>query len=357
MSTQQLFEAYSTNKFKDTLFESVSHEPWSLDFKILAYELRKELEPILTEWVQHIQTICLLAEAETTVINAQDVFTKFVQLGKINRNELDSLHKQVSMDTGSSKGQSLFARLFAPLGSKVDKINRMKEYPQTQEQVSREIDRIQSKVSGKVDEPTQGVISRVLKSLVQLAKKGGWVGPVVALAVGTLASLISIPFIPQKLILLGVVASTRLVVGLVKGETWRKSMAKAAAVFGLGLATSALADWISPMITSALAATPPAHIDGGTWHEPPADSAGTDTTEPEIPPSDNARTWRVQQGDTLGAIAQKMNVSAQELVDANPDITDPNKINPGQTLNVPAETDPTGKQNIWRGWRGRARGV
>lgn len=44
----------------------------------------------------------------------------------------------------------------------------------------------------------------------------------------------------------------------------------------------------------------------------------------------------VQPGDTLSAIARRLNVSVPELLDANPDIN-PNLIQPGQVLRVPGQ--------------------
>ena len=52
----------------------------------------------------------------------------------------------------------------------------------------------------------------------------------------------------------------------------------------------------------------------------------------------------------LGSIAQKFNITAQQLWDANPQIADPNKIYVGQELNVPASTGE--KVNVWDGWQG-----
>lgn len=46
----------------------------------------------------------------------------------------------------------------------------------------------------------------------------------------------------------------------------------------------------------------------------------------------------IQPGDTLGGIARKNNVSVSDLMDANPQIKDPNKIVAGQKINVPSAT-------------------
>jgi len=51
----------------------------------------------------------------------------------------------------------------------------------------------------------------------------------------------------------------------------------------------------------------------------------------------------VQPGDTMFSIAQKFGVSLQALIDANPQIPDPSKLVPGQTVCVPIATPPPGQ--------------
>jgi tyrosinase len=46
-------------------------------------------------------------------------------------------------------------------------------------------------------------------------------------------------------------------------------------------------------------------------------------------------TYVVQQGDTLSGIAQRFGVSLQALEAANPQISDPNLIFPGQLVTIP----------------------
>jgi LysM repeat protein len=45
--------------------------------------------------------------------------------------------------------------------------------------------------------------------------------------------------------------------------------------------------------------------------------------------------YSVQEGDTLGSIAQAFDTTVDDLVEANPDIQDPDVIFTGQTLCVP----------------------
>jgi len=50
------------------------------------------------------------------------------------------------------------------------------------------------------------------------------------------------------------------------------------------------------------------------------------------------KTHIVAQGETLWQIAQKYHITLEELLDANPDIEDPNVISPGLSLIIPEET-------------------
>ena len=66
-----------------------------------------------------------------------------------------------------------------------------------------------------------------------------------------------------------------------------------------------------------------------------------------------AGTYTVTADDFkgLGKIAQDNGLTAQQLWDANPQITDPNKIFIGQEINIPAAGGEPVK-NIWQGWEG-----
>ena len=49
-------------------------------------------------------------------------------------------------------------------------------------------------------------------------------------------------------------------------------------------------------------------------------------------------SYTVKKGDTLSQLAADNNVSVKDIMQANPDITDPNVIKVGQKINIPAET-------------------
>ncbi len=56
-----------------------------------------------------------------------------------------------------------------------------------------------------------------------------------------------------------------------------------------------------------------------------------------IPPiCPNGQLYTVKSGDTMFFIARWFNISLQSLIDANPQITDPNTIYPGQVICIPS---------------------
>lgn len=62
---------------------------------------------------------------------------------------------------------------------------------------------------------------------------------------------------------------------------------------------------------------------------------------PPTIPCPNGQLYTVQSGDTLFFIARRYNINLQSLIDANPQITDPNLIYPGQVICI-----PTGDQGV-----------
>lgn len=58
-------------------------------------------------------------------------------------------------------------------------------------------------------------------------------------------------------------------------------------------------------------------------------------------PSHSGSTYTVQSGDSLFLIATRFDLTLQQLLNANPSITDANVISPGQVLNI-----PRGKLNV-----------
>jgi len=69
--------------------------------------------------------------------------------------------------------------------------------------------------------------------------------------------------------------------------------------------------------------------------------AGSPTDAPPAPPtSSDPLLYTVQEGDTLGAIAQLYDLSIEDLMAVN-SLSDPNTIHPGQTLVISTTPPPT----------------
>ena len=68
--------------------------------------------------------------------------------------------------------------------------------------------------------------------------------------------------------------------------------------------------------------------------QPPAPTATTAPVATETPATGGQQEYVVQEGDTLGGIAEQFGVTVDAIVQAN-SITDPDLIVPGETLIIP----------------------
>jgi hypothetical protein len=57
-------------------------------------------------------------------------------------------------------------------------------------------------------------------------------------------------------------------------------------------------------------------------------------------PSPTPRLYRIKANDTLGRIAQRFGVTVGDILAANPQITDPDVIVPGQVITIPPRSGP-----------------
>ncbi|CAN5895770.1 MAG: LysM peptidoglycan-binding domain-containing protein [Actinomycetota bacterium] len=66
----------------------------------------------------------------------------------------------------------------------------------------------------------------------------------------------------------------------------------------------------------------------------PSEPAATETEASEPATAERPRSYRVQEGDTLSAIAVRFDTTVSALVEAN-DLDDPDSLTLGQRLSIP----------------------
>jgi len=65
------------------------------------------------------------------------------------------------------------------------------------------------------------------------------------------------------------------------------------------------------------------------------------TAPPSVAPVGSPRLYKIKSGDSLQHIANKFGVTIQSILDANPEISDPNNIFVGQIIVIPPSPEPT----------------
>ncbi|MBX6377448.1 MAG: LysM peptidoglycan-binding domain-containing protein [Clostridia bacterium] len=65
------------------------------------------------------------------------------------------------------------------------------------------------------------------------------------------------------------------------------------------------------------------------------------TVQQEVPPCPNGQLYSVRPGDTLFVLARRFGVSVEAILAANPQITDPDRLAIGQTICIPGAPAPT----------------
>lgn len=115
------------------------------------------------------------------------------------------------------------------------------------------------------------------------------------------------------------------------------SMPPVALGFG-ALLVAALAVFLIPLLLFR-----PGGDNAGTSGVPtPSPSVtASESTAPTQTPAPSADTYTVKPGDTLSTIAKRLGVTLDELLAANPQIKDPNKIGLGDQINIPSKAPTT----------------
>jgi LysM repeat protein len=70
-------------------------------------------------------------------------------------------------------------------------------------------------------------------------------------------------------------------------------------------------------------------------------TAATRSAAPSVNAAPTPVVYVIKKGDTLSKVADKFDVELADLLAANPDITDPNKISLGQEIVIPTAPPPS----------------
>lgn len=345
------------NKFKDTLFESVSHEPWRLEYKMVFTETRHLLNEAINDlcaWYAAAHRLTI-TEADATA-SAQEVLDKFQKLGTLNSAHIDKL-VSISAAPADAPPPGLLNKFLNPLKKGLERLSKVTTYPPVDDAIQATIGRIYAKSEGS---PFKEQIKQVLRALLNFSKKSGWVPSAVLLALGFIQTLVSLPWVGTTLIVLTLIMGiVRVVADLVNGKSLAYALGKAVTLYGAGYGAAELLKNVMPVVSAAEAATPPsrpvidalAHTDAVRELPPQGSMPSGPIPEPEAmqgaAPTDFQAPYTIQRGDTLGKIAQQYGVRVADLMAANPNISNPHRILPGIELQIPPRSDPG---NIWQGF-------
>ena len=103
------------------------------------------------------------------------------------------------------------------------------------------------------------------------------------------------------------------------------------ALGAVAVLAAALLLFLLPSIVAGPSATPTPTPQPSVASEAPV------TPEPVATPV----TYTIVAGDTISKIAKKFNVTPEDLLAANPQVKNPNKIKVGDQLTIPVPAEPT----------------
>lgn len=107
------------------------------------------------------------------------------------------------------------------------------------------------------------------------------------------------------------------------------------AAVGVSLIMLALA--LFPIVTSSKGTTAGGSgaAESGAIGSGPVQSAGPSASSVSGSPRSTFFQYQIKSGDQMWAIARVFNIQLQDLIDANPQVKDPNHLEVGQVLNIP----------------------
>ena len=270
------------HKFKDTLFESVSFQPWSLEYKMVFTETRLMLDEVLTELHRWYAATHTLFEADT--LAAEEVLDKFRNLGSLSPDHFEKLKAHVSTPKGDSP-PGMLNKILNGVKKSIERLSKLYTFPDVeakiQEAIQKAMDKAQDKGFGKLLNP----VLRTLKTLAD-TMKGTWVPSLVLVVLGIAVSLLSLPaIIGGGLWVFSIIMIlARIVADLVKGKTLAYSFTKAVALWGAGYGAAELFKTVMPLLQAALTSTPPTTIGALAGAAADTSAALGNVPQPDLPP-------------------------------------------------------------------------
>lgn len=347
-----------TLSFKESLFEHVSLQPWSLSYKMVFTEAKQSLTEAINDfykWHSAQQHAFMETDAGTS-----DVMQQFKNLKTLTPDHVEKL-KALSQDPDRPP-PGLLNKFLNPLYKGLSRLGKLTVFPAgVNWAIQNTIQKIYTK-SGR--NPFRETIKKILRAFLNLSQKTGWVASAVLLALGIIQSVLSLPFLGTSLFALTIVFGIlRVIADLVNGKTLTYAIGKAVTLYAAGYGAAELLQHVWPVVQASDSATPPPVPDVSEVPDdqpitipPPTPDAYLEPDdeplpspeEPDVGSEPTATTsYQIKTGDTLGKIAQSYGVSVTELMAANPEITNPHLIQPNTEIQIPPRSNPS---NVWQGF-------
>lgn len=245
------------NLFKDTLFESVSFQPWKLEYKMMFTETRLLLEDIVADLQKWHSATHRLFEADSE--DTAEVIARFEKLKHLSPEHFDKLLTHASRPKDAPP-PGMINKVLNMMKKWLDKANKITTWPLVDDAIQATISRIRTRSE---DSPFKELLKKPLRLMLTIAEKGGWAASLVLFALGVINFFMGIPVLGSAMSF-GIIAVVvmRVVADLINGKSIGYALGKAAALFGAGLGVAKLFELVTPLLQSAAAATPPATLGG-----------------------------------------------------------------------------------------------
>jgi len=287
--TQLLLEDFKESKFKNTLFESVSHYGWDLEAQVIMLEFRDSIGQELDKIFESLcATQSLLIEEEKE--SDSDLIAKFLARKTISNDHVAKLKGSATSVKDMDVKVGWFTRMLKkPFERALDRISKTTKIPVVDDKVQEVIKWIENKKEGKLDPATDNLIKKVLRAILDLSQntKARWLTYATLLLLGVAQSVWGLPLLGTATLVGVLAAILRIISDLRQGRSVAYALGKATAIFGLGYSASEIVQSVWSNYTAASSveppATPPSLGDVPTEPHYPADPSPRVDTSPDEP--------------------------------------------------------------------------